>query len=222
MEYDMLLRIVVAGACGLLIGYERKNRMKEAGIRTHFVVAVGSALMMVLSKYAFADMLGDDGVGLDPSRIAAQVVSGVGFLGAGMIFTQRQTVKGLTTAAGIWATAGIGMAVGAGLYVLGIGVTVLLLAAQKLLHSGFGWIAAPKNEQLSVRLADEDGAVEALQDALKSAGIAVQQFHAEKRREGEAPELRLDIAVKVAGAEDAERLLRLIQRLPQVLQVDLQ
>ncbi|NBD24188.1 MgtC/SapB family protein [Paenibacillus glycinis] len=222
MEYVMLLRVVVAGICGLLIGYERKSRMKEAGIRTHFVVAAGAALMMVISKYGFKDLQGGTSIALDPSRIAAQVVSGVGFLGAGMIFMQRQTVKGLTTAAGIWTTAGIGMAIGANLYVLGIGVTVLILAAQKLLHSGFGWVASPKSEQLAIRLADEDGAMDALQAALRAAGITVLQFRAEKAGDGDSRELQLELTLKVPAASEAEKLLPLIQRVPQVLSVDVQ
>lgn len=98
-----LARILLAGCCGALIGYERKNRQKEAGIRTHFIVAVGSSLLMILSKYGFFDMA----VQGDGSRIAAQVVSGVGFLGAGMIMIRRHNISGLTTAAGIWATSGV-------------------------------------------------------------------------------------------------------------------
>ncbi|MBM7567133.1 MgtC/SapB family protein [Paenibacillus sacheonensis] len=222
MEYELLLRIAVAGACGLLIGWERKSRMKEAGIRTHFVAAVGAALMMAISKYGFRDLQGDTGIALDPSRIAAQVVSGVGFLGAGMIFMQRQTIKGLTTAAGLWVTAGIGMAIGADLYVLGIGVTVLILAGQKLLHSGFGWVTGPRGEQLTIGLADEDGAVEALQAALHSAGAVVLQFHAEKLRGGDGQLLQLDMIVKVSSAGGAAKLLPIIQRVPQVLRVETQ
>ncbi|QHW31808.1 MgtC/SapB family protein [Paenibacillus rhizovicinus] len=224
MEYELLLRVIVAGACGLFIGYERKSRMKEAGIRTHFVVATGAALMMVISKYGFKDMQGETGVALDPSRIAAQVVSGVGFLGAGMIFMQRQTVKGLTTAAGMWATAGIGMAIGANLYLLGIGVTLLILVAQKLLHSGFGWLSSPRSEQMSIRLSDEGGAVEALQSALQAAGVTVLQFQAEKHAEvGEAAgQLQLELTVRITAAGDVDKLLVLVQRVPQVIRVEMQ
>lgn len=222
LEYEMLLRVMIAGICGLLIGYERKNRMKEAGIRTHFVVATGAALMMVISKYGFSDLQGKPYIALDPSRIAAQVVSGVGFLGAGMIFMQRQTVKGLTTAAGIWATAGIGMAIAANLYVLGIGVTLLILIAQKLLHSRFDWLAAPRSEQLTVRLADAEGAVDTLQRALRDAGVEVLYFQAEKRLDGAEPELQLHFTVKLPAAGEPDKLLPLIQRVPYVLCVELQ
>ena len=124
---DFVLRLVVAGILGVLIGLEREYRAKEAGYRTHFLVAVGSALLMIVSQHGFDDMLGKEGVGLDPSRIAAQIVTGIGFIGAGTIILNRQIVRGLTTAAGIWATAGIGMCAGAGMYALEISATVLTL-----------------------------------------------------------------------------------------------
>ena len=134
--WDFLLRLVCASAAGFIIGFERKSRSKEAGVRTHALVAVGAALMMVLSKYAFADLpLGDAGVrGADSARIAAQVVTGVGFLGAGIIMYRHDSLRGLTTAAGIWATAGLGMAFGAGMYVIGSAATALVLFIQILLH----------------------------------------------------------------------------------------
>lgn len=93
MEFELLGRVLLAGLCGIFIGFERKNRMKEAGVRTHFVVAVGAALMIIISKYGFQDQIGWENLSVDPSRIAAGIVSGVGFLGAGMIFMQNNTVK---------------------------------------------------------------------------------------------------------------------------------
>ena len=105
--WDFALRLFVAGAMGVLIGLEREYRAKEAGYRTHFLVALGSALMMIVSQYGFMEVLKTDLIRLDPSRIAAQVVSGIGFIGAGTIILQKQIVRGLTTAAGIWATSGI-------------------------------------------------------------------------------------------------------------------
>lgn len=135
-ELQYIIRLVIAAVCGVLIGYERKNRSKVAGVRTHCVVACASALMMILSKYAYADVMEmyGDFVKIDPSRIASGVVSGVGFLGAGMIFIQKQTVTGLTTAAGIWATSGIGMAIGAGMYLIGGAATLIILLIQVIFH----------------------------------------------------------------------------------------
>lgn len=137
---DFFTRIAVACICGTCIGFERTKRFKDAGIRTHLVVCCASALMMIVSKYGFADLNNLFGEfyngtkGADPSRIASQVVSGISFLGAGVIFKNGNNVKGLTTAAGLWATAGIGLAVGAGMYPLGIFVTILVCLLQWLMH----------------------------------------------------------------------------------------
>lgn len=124
-----LVRIFYAVVLGFAIGIERKLRFKEAGIRTHTMVCAGSALIMVVSKYAFSDSLD-----FDASRVAAQIVSGIGFLGAGMIVYRKQAVHGLTTAAGVWATAGVGMAAGGGMYLVAAGATVILIAVQCVLH----------------------------------------------------------------------------------------
>ncbi|HHK5534778.1 TPA: MgtC/SapB family protein, partial [Bacillus mobilis] len=137
VDVDLIIRIGVAGLLGAIIGIEREIRSKEAGLKTHFLVAVGSALIMVVSKYAFSDIMNEEHMALDPSRIAAQVVSGVGFLGAGTIIIQKQAVKGLTTAAGLWATAGIGLAIGAGMYVVGIGATILVLIGLEIVSRIF-------------------------------------------------------------------------------------
>ena len=135
--WDFALRLFVAGAMGVLIGLEREYRAKEAGYRTHFLVALGSALMMIVSQYGFMEVLKTDLIRLDPSRIAAQVVSGSGFIGAGTIILQKQIVRGLTTAAGIWATSGIGLAVGAGMYAVGISATLLVLLGLETLSYFF-------------------------------------------------------------------------------------
>lgn len=135
--WDFALRLFVAGAMGVLIGLEREYRAKEAGYRTHFLVALGSALMMIVSQYGFMEVLKTDLIRLDPSRIAAQVVSGIGFIGAGTIILQKQIVRGLTTAAGIWATSGIGLAVGAGMYAVGISATLLVLLGLETLSHFF-------------------------------------------------------------------------------------
>lgn len=137
---EFFARILVACFCGAAIGFERSKRFKEAGIRTHIIVCCAAALMMVVSKYGFADMTGPDGSsyagthGTDPARLAAQVISGVSFLGAGIIFRNGSSIRGLTTAAGIWATAGIGLAVGSGMYLLGVFGTVVIALLQFLMH----------------------------------------------------------------------------------------
>ena len=120
-EHDVgfYFKIVCGRRFGTVIGLDREYRAKEAGYRTHFLVSLGSALIMIVSQYGFMEVVKMEGIDLDPSRVAAQVVSGIGFIGAGTIIFQKQIVRGLTTAAGIWATSGIGLAIGAGMYWLG-------------------------------------------------------------------------------------------------------
>ena len=137
---DFFARLLLACLCGACIGFERSKRLKEAGVRTHIIVCCAAALMMIVSKYGFVDLTAQDGTvlngtrGADPARIAAQVISGISFLGAGVIFKNGNTVKGLTTAAGIWATAGIGLSIGAGMYVLGVFVTAVVALLQIVMH----------------------------------------------------------------------------------------
>lgn len=126
-QLRILLDILLSAVLGFCIGFERKLRSKEAGIRTHTVVCIGSALFMVISKYAF-------GSEADSARVAAQIVAGIGFLGAGIIVYRQHEVHGLTTAAGVWATAGVGMACGGQMYALAIGATLLMVGSQWLLH----------------------------------------------------------------------------------------
>ena len=136
-ELRMLLDLLLSVGLGFCIGFERKLRFKEAGIRTHTIVCVGAALMMVISKHAFAGEA-------DSARVAAQIVSGVGFLGAGMIVYKQQAVRGLTTAAGVWATAGVGMACGGRLYILAVGAAALIIFAQCLFHAPFSFFRSKK------------------------------------------------------------------------------
>ena len=132
---EFFIRIVLAAILGALVGLERSKRQKEAGVRTHCIIACTSALFMILSKYAFVDLVGVDGLrGADPARIAAQVVSGISFLGAGVIFKNGNSIRGLTTAAGMWGTAAVGMAIGAGMYWVGLIEAAVLVGIQIVLH----------------------------------------------------------------------------------------
>lgn len=134
MIWTMVTRLLMATALGALIGVEREYHAKEAGVRTHLLVAVGSCLFMILSAYGFDAFLDQDHVSFDPSRIAAQVVTGIGFLGAGTIILQKQVVRGLTTAAGVWVTAAIGLACGVGMYLIAAVTTVIVIASLGLIN----------------------------------------------------------------------------------------
>lgn len=129
MSFEVIVRLVVALVLGGAIGIEREYRSKDAGFRTHFLVALGSALFTVVSMYGFPG--GDS----DSSRVAAQVVSGIGFLGAGMIIFQRNFIRGLTTAAGLWVTAAVGMACGTGNYVIAVAATAMVLVGLEVLNA---------------------------------------------------------------------------------------
>ncbi len=133
-EVIYVLRIILAGVCGGIIGVERTLRQKDAGFRTHIIVAVGAAIQIIVSKYGFYDALVNELVKVDVSRVASQIVTGFSFLGAGMIFVKGVNIKGLTTAAGILVTAAVGMAIGAGMYTVGIASVILLLLVQIVFH----------------------------------------------------------------------------------------
>ncbi len=127
-DWVLIFRLFAAGVLGGLIGLEREFRAKEAGVRTHFIVALGSALFMIISEFAF------DGKQHDAARVAAQVVSGIGFIGAGVIIFQRNVVRGITTAAGLWVAAAIGLACGDGMYPVAIAATVLTVSCLEMMH----------------------------------------------------------------------------------------
>ena len=127
IEWNYILRLFIAGLLGGLIGFEREFRAKEAGLRTHFIVALGSALFMLISQYAFTGRF-------DAARVAAQVVSGIGFIGAGVIIFQKNVVRGVTTAAGLWVAAAIGLACGAGMYVVAIAATLFTIMCLETMH----------------------------------------------------------------------------------------
>lgn len=125
---EILIRLLVGAVCGAIIGIERERKEWAAGMRTHMMVSVGATLYMIVSSYGFNEVLANDKVMLDPSRVAAQVVTGIGFLGAGtIIFLRQGVIRGLTTASGLWTVAGIGLAIGGGMYVAGIATTLIAL-----------------------------------------------------------------------------------------------
>ncbi|MFL1873741.1 MgtC/SapB family protein [Hansschlegelia beijingensis] len=128
LHAELVLRLVAAAAAGSIVGFERERLMWAAGLRTHMLVCVGACLAMIVSAHGFGDVLGQSHVAFDPSRVAAQVISGVSFLGAGTILLRGEMVHGLTTAASIWSVAAVGLAIGGGLYIEGAATTVIVIA----------------------------------------------------------------------------------------------
>ena len=170
--FPYLLGLVTAVVCGALIGAERTFRQKEAGIRTHIIVALGSALIMIVSKYGFFDIVGlADHVNLDGSRLAAQVVTGISFLGAGIIVF-KGTVKGLTTAAGVWTTAGIGLAAGAGMYGIAVYATLILLVVQIVIHKILP-VENTSTNAVSMKLKDDPEAIESITKLFKAFVLSI-------------------------------------------------
>ncbi len=176
-EWMYLVRILLSCICGGAIGIERTLRQKDAGFRTHVIVALGASLIMIISKYGFIDILQYEGLRADASRIASNVVTGISFLGAGMIFVKGTNIKGLTTAAGIWSTAAVGMAIGCGLYITGVVSTVIIIVIQILFHTfliGFDKILANDNSfDVVVRLENKPDALERFKKVLAQNNIVV-------------------------------------------------
>lgn len=168
MDWTLALRLLIAGLLGGLVGFERELRAKEAGIRTHFVVALGSALFMIISQYAFGDQAHD------AARVAAQVVSGIGFIGAGVIIFQKNVVRGVTTAAGLWVAAAIGLSAGAGMYGIAAVAALLTVACLETMY-----LIHLKYVEKAIRLsADCGGAtdLESLLKLLKDNGVNVDSY----------------------------------------------
>ena len=177
-QLELLGRIFIAFLCGAFIGHERKTRGKGAGTRTHSIVSIASCLLMIISQYGFADFLNHfSGTGVninhDPSRIAAQIVTGIGFLGAGMIFVHKKTISGLTTAAGIWATAGIGMSIGAGMYFISITTTIVIVIIQIISHKDVKFFTHSVDIDIFLKVKDKDKALDLINEIINKYDLTV-------------------------------------------------
>ena len=210
---EFFIRILLSAVLGALVGLERTKRQKEAGIRTHCIIACAAAVFMILSKYAFvdpADVLGTRGA--DGARIAAQVVSGISFLGAGVIFKNGNSIRGLTTAAGIWATSAIGMAIGAGMYWVGLITTVIMMVAQVVLHRFPVAGDAAVTQELAVSMADTPELHQALTRLLNDHGGCV----ADSALSRDNVHIAMELTVRLAEPITYEEALRFMQEHPDV------
>lgn len=221
MTLTFFLRIVIACVCGAAVGVERSKRFKEAGIRTHCVVACAAAVFMILSKYCFADLVLDSGAffagtrGADPARIAAQVVSGLGFLGAGVIFKNGNSIKGLTTAAGLWATAGIGMAIGSGMYLVGIFATLILVVLQVLTHK----FTVGNDSYFTSRLVIVAKDFESFRDWLTSQPDLSMQIAGSSFTRNENDTVTYQLTVRTSKNLEVSQLLALLDRKENIVSV---
>lgn len=210
MIWDFVWRLVLAALFGTIIGLDREYREKEAGFRTHFLVSLGSALMMIVSQYSFSEILTHDGVSLDPSRIAAQVVSGIGFIGAGTIIFNHQIVRGLTTAASLWATAGIGLTAGAGMSWLALAATILTLVALEGLSLVFRSLGS-RRMVVVFSASDRTGVADTL-DRIRTDGYMVVSYEVVPQVVGgDGITYRVTMVVKAKPGSDNNQLLALLR-----------
>ena len=209
--------MLLACFCGSIIGLERSRRQKDAGIRTHMIVALGSALIMIVSKYGFMDIMHIEGLRADASRIASNVVTGVGFLGAGVIFVRDVSIKGLTTAAGIWTTAGVGLAIGAGEYELGIAASIIMVVSQLILHRFFSKLENTANE-FTVVVSDTKDSVKNFKEKLASMNISVAKCNITRNKDST---LTLDVTVKKSRTISMDEIMLLIEQNDSIISIDI-
>lgn len=217
-QTDYLFRILAAAVCGLLIGYERESRQKMAGVRTHTIIAMAAALMVVISKYGFFDVIALDGVSVDASRIAASVVTGIGFLGAGIILNHKNNISGVTTSAGIWATLGIGMAIGAGMWVLGVGSTLLLLGIQFFFHRKWRILNGGNVGKIQLHMKKGDDTRERIVSALTKMNIQVISTHLNIYDNSS-----IEVSLSVVFPKDfsTENTMTLMANYPEIASIDI-
>ena len=213
MVWNLIARLCIAGLCGTVVGLDREYRDKEAGFRTHFLVALGSALMMIVSQYGFETFPGlRDGARFDPSRIAAQVVSGIGFIGAGTIIIHRRMVRGLTTAASLWATAGVGLASGAGMYAVAAAATLLTLFGLEALSLFFGGLG--RRRTMIVYTASERSTVDAMFAALASRKFGVASYEVETLHAADGLAYRVTLVLHAGRTGGVEAYVSLLREHP--------
>lgn len=218
LDWMLVVRLPIAALLGSVIGADRERLVWAAGLRTHMLVSVGACLFMIVSAFGFADILGTENVVLDPSRVAAQVVSGIGFLGAGSILLRGEVIRGLTTAASLWSVAAIGLAVGGGLFVEAIAATIVILvilAGIKPLEDRF----QQRHKSHEFLLEAEPGglSIGALEAALGYRARRITKYIA---RPSETPGLE-DVSVTITrlSPREVDEIRRELERVPGVRKV---
>lgn len=217
-QWEIFARLLLAAALGSAVGWERERLQWAAGLRTHMLVAVGSCLMIIVSAYGFRSVLSPQVI-LDPSRVAAQVVTGVGFLGAGSIILRNEAIKGLTTAASIWAVAGVGLAVGAGLYsaaTVTTAIILVILAGLKPLEERYR--ASRTNLELQIKARRGELSLGLLEKALGGRASRVRQIIVRQAEQDTEDDVRL-MLTRVSAVDTAD-IIHKLETVDGVLQID--
>ena len=207
MDWTLIIRLVVACLLAFIVGLDREYRAKDAGLKTHFLVSLGSALFMIISRYGF-----DNSTQVDFSRVAAQVVSGIGFIGAGTIIFQKQIVRGLTTAASLWSVSGIGMAAGAGLYAVAVAATLLTLIGLEAFGYLFKKLAA-RRIYISILVGNKQMAQTVYLD-LKKVGYQILSYEMSKLDKADG--YRVAIVVRSLVGNDEEGFIEVLHTNPDI------
>lgn len=216
--FIFVFRILIALLCGFCIGWERMNRSKVAGIRTHAIVCMAAAIIMIVSKYGFSDqVIGEAGVrGADAARLAAQVVSGIGFLGAGVIFYRKDFLHGLTTAAGIWSTGAIGLTIGSGMVIIGIVATIILLLLQVMMHHPLKRLRTISNNILTISLKlDSPADLDRIKDVL-----SVEKFNSFKSSVNPDGTLNVEVELVSKNYSSESEILALVQNHKEIVSIE--
>lgn len=214
---EAVLRMALALLLGALVGAERQRGDRPAGMRTHALVCLGSTVFMLVSAFAFPEFTQAVGGRVDPTRIAAQVVTGIGFLGAGMIFTQRNVTRGLTTAAGLWVVAAIGLAVGAGMYFIATAGTILMLLVLAVLKPIETRLFNSRSHVV-VRVVPHPGQLGSIRDALNVHGIRARSILVSPY---DANEELIEIRCAPSSEPALERLISDLRTLPGLIDIEL-
>jgi putative Mg2+ transporter-C (MgtC) family protein len=220
---ELVIRLSAATLLGSIIGLERQRHEWAAGLRTHMLVCLGSALVMVVSTYGFNDVVGHTGISLDPSRVAAQVISGIGFLGAGTIlFLRQEVVRGLTTAAGLWTVAAIGLACGGGLYLaagITTGIVFVILALIKPLETRF--INKDKFSGFTMVLERKEVSLQDIEDVLKENTVKYKEISLSPAFEEDLDEMKISLDKTAFKKHDPLVIIDALRKLKGVREVNL-
>jgi putative Mg2+ transporter-C (MgtC) family protein len=221
-QASLLGNLALAGGLGALVGAERQFRSKDAGMRTHALVALGAATFMLVSKFGFNDLIGEPSVSIDPTRVAAQIVSGIGFLGGGLIFVRSHAVRGLTTASSVWLAAAIGMAAGSGIILIALTATALHYLVVFLLPQLGRILPTSHFFATTVRIAypDQQGALREILHELTGSGWSLTNFCVDRDDRG-VPTGHVAVSLDISGNGSAQQLVGRLEAMGSVMSLSL-